>query len=71
MKKKAISTEPSFEERFSRLEEIVGYLDRGDGSLEELLAFYEEGMRLSNECETILRNAEQKIAVLKNGELQE
>jgi exodeoxyribonuclease VII small subunit len=63
--------QPSFEERFSRLEEIVSLLDRGDAPLEELLALYEEGINLSKECSTILQEAEQKIQVLKNGNLEE
>jgi exodeoxyribonuclease VII small subunit len=66
-----LSETPSFEERFSRLEEIVGLLDRGDAPLEELLALYEEGMRLSKECGSILESAEQKISILKNGNVEE
>lgn len=65
------SSEPRFEERFSRLEEIVSLLDRADAPLDELLALYEEGINLSKECAIILQNAEQKILTLKNGIVEE
>ncbi|TAE30290.1 MAG: exodeoxyribonuclease VII small subunit [Candidatus Kapaibacterium sp.] len=74
MKKKtspAESTTTSFEERFQRLEEIVDILDSADAPLEEMLALYEEGMRLSEQCASQLQAAEQKIFTLKNGALQE
>ena len=70
-KKTPSNSQPSFEERFHRLEEIVMLLDEGDTPLEELLALYEEGISLSKECSSILQTAEQKILTLKNGVLEE
>jgi exodeoxyribonuclease VII small subunit len=70
-KKTSLNPQPSFEERFRRLEEIVMLLNDGDTPLEELLALYEEGIGLSKECSGILQTAEQKILTLKNGALEE
>jgi exodeoxyribonuclease VII small subunit len=69
-KKNPLNTKATFEERFSRLEEIVMLLDQGDTPLEELLALYEEGINLSKECSDVLQAAEQKILLLKNGVLE-
>lgn len=65
---------PSFEQAMSRLEEIVGSLERGEASLEESMALFEEGTKLSGLLHEILEKAEQKITVLtqdKNGDLEE
>jgi exodeoxyribonuclease VII small subunit len=70
-KKTLPNSKVTFEERFSRLEEIVMLLDQGNTPLEELLALYEEGISLSKECSGILQIAEQRILILKNGVLAE
>lgn len=65
---------PSFEQAMSRLEEIVGSLERGEASLEESMALFEEGTKLSGLLHEMLEKAEQKITVLtqdKNGDLEE
>ncbi len=53
-----------FEKRLSRLEEIVTKMESGDLSLEDSLKFFEEGVKLSRECNTQLTQAEQKVKVL-------
>ena len=53
-----------FEDCLKRLEEIVERLERGDLSLEESLALFEEGMKLSNSCRGELDQAEGKIEIL-------
>jgi exodeoxyribonuclease VII small subunit len=53
-----------FEDCLKRLEEIVERLEKGDLSLEESLALFEEGMKLSNACRGELDQAEGKIEVL-------
>ena len=57
----------SFEQSMTRLEEIVGLLERGEAPLEESLALFEEGTKLMRECSTLLDKAEQKVALLKVG----
>ncbi|MGN1008371.1 MAG: exodeoxyribonuclease VII small subunit [Butyricicoccus sp.] len=64
----------SFEQAMSRLEEIVGLLEHGEASLEESMALFEEGTKLSVLLHEMLEKAEQKILVLaqdKNGDFEE
>tara|TARA_B110001454_G_scaffold219198_1_gene251682 strand:+ start:264746 stop:264970 length:225 start_codon:yes stop_codon:yes gene_type:complete len=53
-----------FEKKLSRLEEIVGKMEKGDVSLEESLKFFEEGVKLSRECNAKLTEAELKVKKL-------
>lgn len=53
-----------FEKKLSRLEEIVTKMEAGDLSLEDSLKFFEEGVRLSRECNSQLAQAEQKVKLL-------
>jgi exodeoxyribonuclease VII small subunit len=53
-----------FEAALSRLEELVGSLEKGDLSLEESLKIFEEGVRLSKNCTKILDEAEKKVELL-------
>jgi exodeoxyribonuclease VII small subunit len=64
MKKKQ-ATERTFEEKLTRLEDIVRTLDEGTTPLAEMLALYEEGMMLTKECSELLNAAEQKVSVLQ------
>lgn len=56
-----------FEKSMKELEAVVSELD-GEVKLEKALALFEEGMRLSRDCEDFLKGAEQKIEMLKRGE---
>lgn len=61
----------SFEENINRLEEIVKILEQGDTSLDDSIALFEEGVKLSGECNKTLEGAKQKITMLtdvENGE---
>ncbi|MGQ9643813.1 MAG: exodeoxyribonuclease VII small subunit [Ignavibacterium sp.] len=55
----------SFEEKLKRLEKISEMLESGEVQLEESISLFEEGIKLSKECLTILENAELKITQLK------
>ena len=55
---------PSFETALKQLEEIVQRLEKGELPLEESLALYEEGIRLSRLCHAKLEEAEGKIEML-------
>ena len=57
----------SFEQSIARLEEIVGALEKGDAQLADSLRLFEEGTRLVSACETMLDEAEQKVAKLAKG----
>ncbi|MBI3931881.1 MAG: exodeoxyribonuclease VII small subunit [Acidobacteria bacterium] len=58
------TTAPTFEEALRQLEEIVQRLEKGELTLEESLALYEEGIRLSRLCHAKLEEAEGKIEML-------
>jgi exodeoxyribonuclease VII small subunit len=53
-----------FEKKLARLEEIVAKMEAGDLSLEDSLKSFEEGVKLSRECNAQLSQAEQKVKVL-------
>lgn len=57
-------SEMSFEEAMAELEKVVGALERGDVALEESIKLYERGAELKKRCETKLREAEEKVAVI-------
>ena len=56
-----------FEESMARLEEIVSILERGESTLDETLALFEEGTKLASACSKQLDQAEQKISKLTKG----
>ena len=56
--------EIKFEESLKRLEDIVGELEKGDRTLEESLAMYEEGIKLSRACAKKLEAAKRKVEIL-------
>lgn len=54
----------TFEMKMTRLESIVKSLDEEEVSLEKSLELYQEGIKLSQECDNILKNAELKVEEL-------
>lgn len=54
----------SFENTLSQLEALVQKLESGDGTLENSLEWFEEGMTLIKLCRTELASAEQKVSDL-------
>jgi exodeoxyribonuclease VII small subunit len=54
----------NFEASLAALEKIVRDLETGDLPLEESLKLFEEGVRLSRECQERLNQAERRIEVL-------
>lgn len=63
----------SFEENIDDLEKIVSELENGDLNLDDSVSKFEEGIKISKECNKILEDAEKKITVLlnKDGEIKE
>ncbi len=55
----------TFEQRITRLEEIVAALEKGDALLADSLALFEEGTKLITACTKQLDQAEQQVVRLK------
>ena len=62
-----------FEESISRLEALVERMEDGNLSLEESLKTFEEGIKLTRQCQQALKTAEQKVKLLieKNSSMEE
>jgi exodeoxyribonuclease VII small subunit len=58
----------SFEEAMKRLDEIVRGLEKGDVTLNDSMALFEEGTALIRRCTEMLDSAEQQVVRLKKGE---
>jgi len=58
----------TFETSLQELEKIVRGLEEGDLSLEDSLKLFEEGVKLSRECQERLNQAERRIEVLLKDE---
>ncbi|MBR3266496.1 MAG: exodeoxyribonuclease VII small subunit [Erysipelotrichaceae bacterium] len=66
-----MSKEIKFEEQMKKLQEIVEKLERNDVELDESIALYEEGLKLSKSLKDQLSFFESKIAALNEGEKDE
>lgn len=63
------SKELPFEEAMKQLEVVATKLEKGDLNLDESVATFEEGMKLSKQCSELLESAEKRITVLlKDGD---
>ena len=63
-----------FEDKLSELESLVKQLESNQLSLEDALVALEKGIKLSNDCQAVLTQAEQKVQILlqkQNGEALE
>ena len=58
----------NFEKALESLEELVSSMENGELSLEDSLKAFERGIKLTRECQTALKDAEQKVQVLINEE---
>jgi exodeoxyribonuclease VII small subunit len=54
----------NFEGALEQLEELVASMEDGELSLEDSLKAFEKGVKLTRECQTALKNAEQKVQIL-------
>ena len=59
--------EKSFESSLEELEQIVRQLEGGDLPLDRSLELFEQGVRLSRECQKRLDEAERKVEILLRG----
>lgn len=60
-----------FEQSLADLEALVERMEGGDLALEESLALFERGIRLTRECQGALKEAEQKVQILLNQDGEE
>ena len=58
--------EENFEELMVKLEEITNKLEKEQLSLDESVKLFEEGMKISKECNSKLEDAEKRITILIN-----
>jgi exodeoxyribonuclease VII, small subunit len=58
----------SFESQIENLEKIVAELENGELSLDESVSKFEEGIKISKECNKTLEEAEKKITILINND---
>ena len=64
MAKKIEAQKQTFESSLAALERIVRELERGELPLEKSLELFEQGVKLSRECQERLNEAERRIEVL-------
>ena len=55
----------SFEDAMKELEAVVGKLERGDVALEQSIALYEQGAKLKAHCAAKLKDAEEKVELIR------
>ena len=59
------------EKAMGELDALVEQLEAGELTLDKSLQQFEKGVRLSRECQAALTEAEQKVKILMNSELQD
>ena len=64
---KQADKETTFEQKLTRLDNIVRLLERGDAPLDEALKLFEESAELIRVCGKMLDEAEQKVSRLQKG----
>jgi exodeoxyribonuclease VII small subunit len=65
----APGNEAPFEATLAQLEELVARLESGELPLDEALRSFEQGVRLTRECQNALTSAQQKVQqLLQRGE---
>nr|WP_186338924.1 exodeoxyribonuclease VII small subunit [Mariprofundus sp. NF] len=60
--------ELSFEQALEQMTSLVAKLESGELPLEESVAAFEQGVKLSRRCESLLDKAEQRLQVLNSSE---
>jgi len=66
----AAKNKVTIEDRLSKLEDLVARLESDDIPLEDALAAFEEGVKLTREAQEVLKKTEQRVQKLleKDGE---
>ena len=65
--------ENNFEEKMKELENLVVELEKGELNLDDSVKKFEQGMKISKECNDILEKAEKSISILleKDDDIEE
>ena len=68
-----MAKEKKFEDKIKELEEIINVLENGEVSLDDSIKKYTEAMKLVKECDSELKNIEDKVnkIVDENGNLED
>lgn len=53
-----------FESALDELDQLVTQMEQGDISLEDALKHFESGIKLTQQCQQALQEAEQKVSIL-------
>ncbi|MDX2465426.1 MAG: exodeoxyribonuclease VII small subunit [Porticoccus sp.] len=53
-----------FEQKLDQLETLVGDMEKGGLSLEDSLKSFEDGIKITRECQQALKDAELKVEML-------
>ena len=53
-----------FEKSLEQLEKLVEQMEQGDLTLEQSLAAFEQGVKLTKTCQNALKEAEQRVQIL-------
>lgn len=61
----------TYEEAYTKLEDILFKLESKNTSLDESLSLYEEGIKLFKHCNKLLEDAELKISKFNNMGMEE
>ncbi len=61
----------TFEEKLKELEDIVSKLEKGEGTLENSIKMFEDGIRLTRELEKTLDEAEGKVKLIMASGVEE
>jgi len=67
---KAKDQKKTIEESLTELERLVEELENGDLELDQALKKFEQGVKLSRECQKTLEEAEMKIKILMDNALK-
>lgn len=59
-----------FEKKLNQLEVLVGEMEKGALSLEDSLKAFEDGIKITRECQQALKDAELKVEILTKGSNQ-
>ena len=63
----------TFEDAMAELEDVISKLESNNLSLDEMIKFYEKGLKLTNSCKQLQTEAEEQITTLvnENGKLKD
>lgn len=70
MPRKSSRKKQNFETSLSELETLVETMEDGDISLEESLKLFEQGITLTHSCQQALKEAEQKVEILMQNNVE-